>query len=737
MTKSGYQAAIFSAVLTALCVESRKLLEEDPQDGVKQILLHIAATLQNSSQTSVPPSVSFHPPKWAVIVNGFFFASLTISILTAIGAVICLQWAGEYDSGLENATTPRLRALRRHYRFRGTTQWYMKEMIASLPIALYLSLLSFFIGLVIWFFRIHKAVGILPLIGLVIWALGSTITTLLSVIFPSAPFRTSISKALFRIIWLATFSIWWSYQTLRVTVPASMRFIRRISKNSKNRDFIAKAKSEFLIVRSNVIHQVTAQIRNKFPWIPPGQHYWKATHAYVWEQGRVNRDITLPLSALAWLANSMDLTEDSRDYCMMILKELNRLPQEHTKGWGEYEYEAPWTEIFAFVLNPPSCSGKEAEEKLRNSLGILAELLEKMFVRPKHFEQIGRQLTPDLTIAFIEHLNRNRLMSKIQPLISRSDSETEHQEIEQTAKRLAIQAKRRLKSLTMLLSSPHWTEMKCAQPAYPILDVILDSLDVFSAIRIHLKLELSMAVRKASKRKLLEWVDTAARMMGMDIRLNDVNEAYENASTSWIFTNCPHDTSNEFPNPEARGVIANSFRSEAPRRSAISYYVKFIDAIMSGHDQEWANTMRWMCPKVSPSSTQRLNLIRLLTDHVIRFQVIFDGGRQLPDHELFPTLQHPATRLVICAASGFKGPVQLPENGDPMWKDRAFLHAVKFWCGRRYGWTVEEKKIERNSLQADDLLVLERLFEQEDASVKAFAHYMIARYAQSWVCPIT
>jgi hypothetical protein len=128
-------------------------------------------------------------------------------------------------------------------------------------------------------------------------------------------------------------------------------------------------------------------------------------------------------------------------------------------------------------------------------------------------------------------------------------------------------------------------------------------------------------------------------------------------------------------------------------------------------------------------------MIRLLTDHVIRFQVIFDGRSQLPYHELFSTLQHPATQLVICAASG-KEPPKLPENGDPMWKDRAFLHAVKFWCGRRYGWTVEEKKIERNSLQADDLLVLKRLFEQEDASVKAFAHFMIARYTQSWVCTI-
>ncbi|KIM28611.1 hypothetical protein M408DRAFT_69414, partial [Serendipita vermifera MAFF 305830] len=88
-------AGIFAAAVTSLCVETRKMLEPDPQVATQTILLAMAAKMDNNSLSAVP-SLDYVPENWAIQVNYLFFVSLTSSLVASLGGIICLQWVGGY-----------------------------------------------------------------------------------------------------------------------------------------------------------------------------------------------------------------------------------------------------------------------------------------------------------------------------------------------------------------------------------------------------------------------------------------------------------------------------------------------------------------------------------------------------------------------------------------------------------------------------------------------------------------
>ncbi|PVF93955.1 hypothetical protein CPB86DRAFT_714206, partial [Serendipita vermifera] len=188
-------AGIFAAVLTALCVESQKLLQEDPLESINDLMKFMVARELNASAPFRPPAL-FEASPWAVAVNGCFFASLTSSMVAAMAAVTCLQWVGEYDARLDDGSKPEDRALQRHYRYLAAKKWLMGSIIAMLPIMVYLTVILFFIGLIVWFWHINRQIALIPLVGISFWGGTYLITTILAAIYPSSPFKTQLSRAL-------------------------------------------------------------------------------------------------------------------------------------------------------------------------------------------------------------------------------------------------------------------------------------------------------------------------------------------------------------------------------------------------------------------------------------------------------------------------------------------------------------------------------------------------------------
>lgn len=407
--------------------------------------------MQRSNDPSIPPPPPrepFIPPDWAITVNGFFFTSLTTSILAAVGSVTCLQWVGEYDAGLEAASTPENRALRWHHRYRATDQWYMRHMIASLAIVLYISVGFFLVGLSSWFWHLHPQLVAIPLTGLLIWSTGYVSTTLMAVFHPAAPYRTAVSKALFRVFSLGTFYARHSIQTAILLYRPFFSYIRHFFDQQN------AYQSQYLLERMELSRQVKSDIMERYPWMPPGSDIHQGMHSYIWEQGHVAHDETIHLSTLAWLANSIDLAEHSIPNFRLLLEELNHISEEKLKDWLTHGQDAPWGSIFNIVIRPSSREeGLNLALHGNNIVLTMAELLRKTSVHPALFERTVYGLDNRLLTAFILH-------SASSP------------------PKNAEASRNRLESLTFLLSSKRWVEMNADdQPVMQVFKVILDSLE--------------------------------------------------------------------------------------------------------------------------------------------------------------------------------------------------------------------------------------------------------------------
>jgi Family of unknown function (DUF6535) len=622
------QAAIFAAVLTALCVESRRLLEPEPLESIQKILFYIALGSSDPSLLPPPPGTPFEPPDWAIVVNGLFFTSLTTSILAAVGAVTCLQWVGEYDAGLEAASTPEMRALRWHYRYRGIEQWYMRHMIASLPIILYISVAFFFTGLTVWFYHLQYRLALIPLGGLLIWTIGYAATTFMAVFYPSAPYRTALSKALFRVAFLAAFYVWKYTQTVLILYRPLLAFLRHFFDQGTYP--WNEYRHRFLLERMEFARQMKSRQLEDYPWMPAGRDPWQAMHSHVWEQGRVARDKTLHLSTLAWLANSTDLSEHSIPHFRLLLEELNHIDENKLQEWPAYNYDAPWSHIFNMVLTPSSqAEGLNLALHPEKILPTLAQLLKKMSLHPSLFERMIPDLDSNLLVSFMHHL---------------ASEPPQNMDA----------AKRRLTSVTSLLSAKKWEEIDhTEQPVMQVCKVILDCLNVLHA-----------------------------------------GSGDDDISTVWIFTLCRIDetqcepgTTLNWPNPELIRFIPNAFRNQDLREHAIVHYLQFADAILSGTESTMNSEQGWRWNMtVDNTPENQLVVVEILAQHLLRLFFTFNYPLE-PNgsHGLFNRLlgdkkvTHPALRLIVTAFGGYQHVIDLPPEGDVMWDDPVWQYALLIW----------------------------------------------------------
>ncbi|KAK7440465.1 hypothetical protein VKT23_017105 [Stygiomarasmius scandens] len=149
-------ASLFSAVVTTFVIQTSQALLPDygyitANQLIEQNLL-LRAAGNVTAINNIPPSpvgidsVSFtNADVW---INGLFFASLSLSLATALLSVLANQWFQAYTSLTSGSA--RERAMIRQFRYTGFEKWKMHEIIGMLPIILHLSLAVFFIGLALF-----------------------------------------------------------------------------------------------------------------------------------------------------------------------------------------------------------------------------------------------------------------------------------------------------------------------------------------------------------------------------------------------------------------------------------------------------------------------------------------------------------------------------------------------------------------------------------------------------------
>ncbi|PVF97159.1 hypothetical protein CPB86DRAFT_760725 [Serendipita vermifera] len=311
-------AALFSAVLTAFIVESMKMLQEDVAERTRDILLAISRQLANSSLPIFQPA-EYRPPDFAVRVNGMFFMSLSCSLITALSAVLALQWVANYDIGL-NTSSARKRALQRHMRFTGIRTWKVAELIACLPLLIFIALFLFFVGIADWLWHINQTISAIVMSTICIGFLLYAVTHVIGIIYIDAPFRTPMSKG--------------SAALMRQGVNWIKSIASTFNPSSK-RD-----------------HLRWPQLRQLWQSVSEGDSLTALNFA-EYEENAFENDQRITVDSLLWIANSLEITQNSREFLLILVKEFLELPVELLIEVDLIK-NAPWDSIFTVLCAPYS-----------------------------------------------------------------------------------------------------------------------------------------------------------------------------------------------------------------------------------------------------------------------------------------------------------------------------------------------------------------------------------------------
>ncbi len=153
------------------------------------------ATVSNGSQFSIPSSptaFNFSPSRSDEWLNSLWFVSLTLSLITALVAVLVKQWLHQYVA-IVSDSSPRDRARIRHLRYAGLQSWQVPMIIGMLPVLLHASLALFFAGLAIFLFSLGmKVAWLVSIIGAVTY-MAYVVALILPLVHPYCPYKVPLA----------------------------------------------------------------------------------------------------------------------------------------------------------------------------------------------------------------------------------------------------------------------------------------------------------------------------------------------------------------------------------------------------------------------------------------------------------------------------------------------------------------------------------------------------------------
>ncbi|KAK0238881.1 hypothetical protein EDD85DRAFT_1022338 [Armillaria nabsnona] len=193
-------AGLFSAVVTTFVAQTSQSLQVDYGQVTATLLIELIDVQRSAANGSlvndVPRSdLTFRPSTSDSWVNGLWFTSLSLSLSTALFAVLTKQWIHQYMS--VPSGTPRDRCRLRQFRYMGLQRWGVDLIIGLLPVLMSASLAVFLVGLVL--FIIPLRVSIASVVGSVTFIAFAAylITNFLPILYPSCPYKTPLSQYIF------------------------------------------------------------------------------------------------------------------------------------------------------------------------------------------------------------------------------------------------------------------------------------------------------------------------------------------------------------------------------------------------------------------------------------------------------------------------------------------------------------------------------------------------------------
>ncbi|KAJ2927083.1 hypothetical protein H1R20_g10028, partial [Candolleomyces eurysporus] len=155
-------AALFSAVITALLVES---------SGI--------------------PNVDENPRSRIIIVNSFWVCSLILSLNSVMLTILVKQWLAEYTWDVGTAVlSPEQTFTLRQMRFAVLQKWRVPTIIDYLPLQLLAALVLFYGGLITFLTTMHPVVAGLGISLTAVSVVIFVLTTAIPAVWPTAPYQS-------------------------------------------------------------------------------------------------------------------------------------------------------------------------------------------------------------------------------------------------------------------------------------------------------------------------------------------------------------------------------------------------------------------------------------------------------------------------------------------------------------------------------------------------------------------
>lgn len=160
-------------------------------------LLRLMISGAGNQTLALADSEPFTPEPISIAINCLLYASLSCSLLAAMGVMMCKEWLHSFDrSGQTGAIEDQGRLRQR--KFDGARRWELEAIIDFLPNIVLFSVTLFFIGLGVYLLTVNKTVAAIVGAFAGFGAIVAWVSILASTFFPLCPYETATARVLRR-----------------------------------------------------------------------------------------------------------------------------------------------------------------------------------------------------------------------------------------------------------------------------------------------------------------------------------------------------------------------------------------------------------------------------------------------------------------------------------------------------------------------------------------------------------
>ncbi|KAG8912354.1 hypothetical protein FRC01_005140 [Tulasnella sp. 417] len=191
-------AALFSAVNTAFIAITMPDLSPQPSDETNALLRLLVLKVDNNTLTTTDLSPPFSPKPTSIITNCLLYASLSCSLLAAVGAMMAKEWLQSFDRSGQTGPLEEQGKFRQ-CKFNGFKEWQLEAVIKFLPNLVLFAVALFLVGIGLFLYPINTAVAGTVIAFSVLGVTLSGIAISAGAIYPMCPYQSAASNALRRI----------------------------------------------------------------------------------------------------------------------------------------------------------------------------------------------------------------------------------------------------------------------------------------------------------------------------------------------------------------------------------------------------------------------------------------------------------------------------------------------------------------------------------------------------------